>query len=108
MNLVNKKNDYVFYTIFIAIWIFLFWRCRYGCTSYDEAFYISLPLRFVKGDAMFVHEWNRALLSGFIEMPLTFIDNLLFDGEGIILRYRYYYIFFHGVTCLFLKKHLLY
>ena len=106
MKLSSKNKDYIFYPIFIAIWIFLFWRCRYGCTSYDEAFYISLPLRFVKGDAMFANEWHRALLSGFIEMPLTFIDNLLFGVEGMILRYRYYYVFFHGLTCLFVYNRL--
>ena len=93
----------VYPLVFVAIWAFLFWKCRYGFAEMDEAFYLTIPMRILQGDALFVHEWNLSQLSSFLLTPLVWFYSITHQGtEGILLWFRYAYTFFWGVTALFL------
>ena len=52
----------IFFAVFAAISLLLFWKCRYGFPA-DEAMYIAIPFRFITGDIPVLHEWNPTQIS---------------------------------------------
>src|SRR3990167_1511710 len=81
----------------------------FGVTPYDEAFYISMPYRFILGDRPFVDEYNISQTAGFFTLP--FIKGYLYlkgSTEGIFLFARYLHFFccilLFGLVFLTFKK----
>ena len=108
---ISKNNTIVpifYYAVFILIWAFLFYICRFGYVSNDEAFYLTLSYRYSQGDGLFVHEWHRALVTGYLGLPFTVLYKLFFKTgtEGILLHFRYYFTLVWGLLSLFLQKKL--
>ena len=102
---INKNRKYInttFILIILVIWIFLFWKCRFGYVSNDEAFYITLADRLYKGDSLLSHEWHRAQISSVLELPVLFIYRLFFKtNESLIINFRYIYTFIWGLFAIF-------
>lgn len=92
-NSSQNKRDIIFITSIIAGFFFLLWKSKYGMGGNDEAFYLTIPHRIVKGDGMFLQEWNLGQFSSFLMLPAMKVYLLAAKGtEGIILHFRYLYI----------------
>ena len=55
---------------------FALWKSLYGFGGNDEAFYLTIPNRFLMGDAPIKDEWHLSQLSGFLLMPFVWLYNL--------------------------------
>jgi hypothetical protein len=76
----------------------MFGRLRHGIDFTDEAFYITLPHRFVLGDQPFVDELNIAQTAGLFLYPFVKVYCAIRGTTGIFLFIRFLYIaFFVGV-----------
>lgn len=112
---LNKKQNLiiqhiVFGACFILSLFFLIWKAPFGLGGDDEAFYLTIPLRLLQGDAFIVDEYHLSQLSGFLLYPLVGLYKSINPTlDGILLDFRYIYIFFHSVTALVIysrvKKH---
>lgn len=105
-----NKTDIAFGICVLVILPFLLWKSIYGYGGGDESFYITLAKRFANGDVPLCDEWNLAQLSGLLLMPFYWLHEFLFGStEGIILHFRYFYIFMHLLTTIglyiCLRKH---
>ena len=82
---------------------FILWKTRYGFGNVDEAFYLTIPLRLCRGDALLAHEWHISQLSSLLLYPLMRLYLLFFDGtEGIVLHFRLLYTCVHAIASVFL------
>ena len=101
---MRKDNKYriIFYILFASVWVLLFLRCRYGFPS-DEALYLLVPYRFIKGDIPILHEWHPTQISDLWIHPLVALFLKVNGGtEGIFLTFRYIFTFFWGLFALFI------
>lgn len=95
--------DLCFLTGFCAALFFLVWKCRYGYGACDEPFYLTLAQRLADGDALLSEEWNLSQLSGLLLLPFYQLYRLFFrTTEGIVLHFRYIYVFVQSFVCLLL------
>lgn len=89
-------QDYLFFALLLGGFVFSLWKTQYGFGGSDEAFYLTIPHRLLKGDALFVDEWHLSQLSGVLQLPFVWAYTT-FTGstEGIILAARVFYVFVH-------------
>ena len=93
----------LYYIEFTAIFVFLLWKCRYGFADMDEAFYLTVPYRFVHGDRMLVNEWHLSQFSFFTMIPEMWLYlQIAKTTEGIVLAFRYIYTVLWSAGALFL------
>ena len=77
---------------FAAACVFILYKCRFGYASADEAFYLTIPLRLVRGDGLFAHEWHLSQMSSFLTLPILYVYmKLVGTTVGIVLAFRYIY-----------------
>lgn len=97
-----KWQDYLFVALLAFAILFSFWKCNYGFGGSDEAFYLTIPHRFLMGDGLLSDEWNLSQLSGLLLMPFVWVyETFTGSTEGIILAARFVYVVFHaGVTAV--------
>lgn len=79
--------------MFLLAWCatacFLLQKCRYGVGNIDESFNLTIPMRLLQGDALFLHEWHLSQMSGWLMTPFVALVRGLKQGtEGIILIMR--------------------
>ena len=83
------KQMIIGWAIIIAAAGLLIHRALFGIATPDESFYLTIPYRFLKGDAFFINEWHVAQLSGALQcLPVLFFVKVFGSGEGIILFFR--------------------
>ncbi len=59
----------------------------------DEAFYLSIPQRFLQGDLLLAHDWSvEQLASLFLIIPYKLYVTFAGGTEGIILAFRYFFV----------------
>lgn len=91
--LFNKKAlalDGIFALAMLAAAVFIFWKCRFGFGNIDESFYITIPYRLLKGDALFLEEWHLSQMAGLLTLPIVWLYVTITGGtEGIVLFMRY-------------------
>lgn len=93
---VRKHQNTVFFICFLFSAVFLLWRAKYGYIFNDEPFILTLGHRFLKGDKLFVHEWNMAQLISLFNMPIIFLyTKIAGTTVGLILFVRYVYVIWH-------------
>ena len=86
----NKWLPWLYAAAFAAACVWILHKCRFGFADADESFYLTVPLRLVRGDGLFVHEWHLSQMSSFLTMPIMFLYwKLAGTTEGIILSFRY-------------------
>ncbi len=100
----GKINIYT--VVYMFIWIItevlILKKCRIGYVSYDESLYLTIPYRFVQGDAMIVEEWNLSQLSFFAVIPYVYgFFKLIGSSEGIFFAYRCLYAIIWGAAAAF-------
>lgn len=97
-----EKRDIVFAVLFLTVLGISIWKCTYGFGGYDEQFYLTIPYRLSMGDGLFGDEWHLSQMSSFLLYPI-FKIYMLFVGnstEGIIINFRYIYLFFHSLLSI--------
>ncbi len=88
--------------VFTAVWVLLFWKCRYGYAYWDETLYLAFPYRFLMGDGFVAHEWHFAQLFSFLTMPILWLYSRFFPTtEGILLNFRLIFTCIWGLGALF-------
>lgn len=105
-----KKNikliwawDVAFALLFVASLAFLMWKCRIGFANIDENFYLTIPLRILKGDALFAQEWHVSQMSSFLLLPFVYVYMLITGSTtGILLVFRYIYTALMALATLFI------
>lgn len=99
---LNVQNT-AFILLFAAALALALWKVPYGFGGNDEAFYLSVPHRLIKGDALFVDEWNLSQMSGVLMTPFVWIYTALTGKTvGMILAARYFYLFVHAAVSVFI------
>ncbi len=101
-----KWLDITFFVLLGAGIIFAIWKCFYGFGGSDECFYLTLPQRFLQGDALFRDEWNLSQMSGVLLMPFMWVYRTIAGSmEGVVLAARIYYVILHaGVTVVIFRR----
>ncbi len=96
-----ERMDILFVILFAGGIILSIWKCFYGFGGNDEAFYLTVPHRFLMGDAPFRDEWHLSQMSGLLLMPFVWLYTTITGStEGIILAARFAYIVFHSAVSL--------
>lgn len=103
-------QDVFFAVLLIAGIIFSVWKAQFGFGGYDEAFYLTIPERLLKGDALFVDEWNLSQMSSVLLLPFVWIYTTIAGSTaGIVYGMRMIYIAVHAGACVLiytkLRKH---
>ena len=101
----DKKRliaDGVFAVAMLLTAVFVFWKCRYGFGNVDESFYLTVPYRLYKGDALFLEEWHLSQMAGVLTYPAVWLYMTIHGStEGIILAMRYYCTFVQCAAAVF-------
>ncbi|HKM03806.1 MAG TPA: hypothetical protein VJZ04_04320 [Lachnospiraceae bacterium] len=102
-----RKQDILFGMVAIFVLGIMIWKCPFGYGGNDEAFYLTIPHRLTKGDALLSQEWHLSQLGGFLLYPLVKIYLwMVGTTDGIILNFRYLYVLFQGMVTVVLYYHL--
>lgn len=89
-------TDVLFAFGFVLLALFWCWRLPLGMANADETFYLSVPLRLLKGDHLLTDEWHVAQLSGFLLTPFLALFKLVRgDMEGVALAFRAFWLAMH-------------
>lgn len=100
---LNRTLAVLYWTVFAAVAALLLWRCRYGFAKMDEAFFLTVPLRFVRGDRMLLNEWHMSQFSFFTMVPSMWLYlKIAKTTEGIVLAFRYIFTVLWCAAALFL------
>lgn len=102
-NKCKLKQHLIFAILMLLAGGFILWKCRYGFGNIDESFYLTIPYRLFKGDALFLHEWHLSQMAGFITLPIVSLY-LLIKGStvGIVLFLRYVCTLLQIATAVFI------
>ncbi len=97
-------HKHIFYTVLLTlVSVFLIWKCKYGFGNIDESFYITIPYRLFKGDALFLHEWHLSQMAGFLTFPIVSLYMLIKGSTvGIVLFMRYACTVLQIATAIFI------
>ena len=102
---ILSKQNILFLVLMLAALIYSFWRCKYGFGGDDESFYLTVPHRFLLGDAMLWDEWNDAQFGLFLQIPIVWLYRTIAGTtEGIYLFARYAFMVIHAVISIFVYK----
>lgn len=81
--------------VFVVLAVFLFMNLKNGIGVPDESFYLTIPHRVFGGDGLISDEWHVSQFSSFIQYPFyVLFRRLTGSTDGIILFFRYLYVFF--------------
>ena len=99
---MRKTAKYIiFFVIFLALWITLFWKCKFGFPL-DESFYILLCYRFINGDIPVLHEWSPTQFFAIWLYPFVWAYyKIIGSSEQVILVFRYLFTSIWGISALF-------
>lgn len=105
--LSQKRRRWIFLILWTAEILFLLWKANKGLGSNDESLYLAIPHRLYQGDGLIYHEWNLSMFSSWFMYPLFWVYMKIANStEGIILAFRYIYVFVQAVISLFLYHRL--
>ncbi len=102
----QKWQDILFVLLLIGAVIFSLWKTQYGFGGDDEPFYLTIPHRLIKGDALFRDEWNLTQMSSILQLPFVWVYTMITGNtDGIILASRIFYVFVHASasTLIYIK-----
>ena len=102
----QKWQDFLFIALMLGAVVFALWKAPYGFGGNDEPFYLTIPHRLTKGDALFRDEWNLAQMCSILQLPFVWVyTTIMGSTDGIILAARIFYVFVHcGASALIYIK----
>ena len=85
-----KKYQTVAALVVIGVFsVILFRSIFYGIATPDESFYLTIPFRLVKGDALIVDEWHASQFSAaLLYLPMQLFMSVTGGTDGIMLYFR--------------------
>lgn len=91
---IRKHKDF-FACIGILLFAFTLLRSAfYGTSSPDESFYLTIPYRLIKGDALLIDEWHASQFSAFLlYLPMKLFMSIRGNTDGIVLFFRCLFVF---------------
>ena len=100
-------RDIIFYVLLASAVGYAFWKCFYGFGGLDEAFYLTIPQRFIQGDAFFLDEWHLSQMCSIMLVPFTAVYHM-FTGsfDGAILAARFFYVIVHAAAAFVIYRRL--
>jgi len=100
----KRKADIAFAFLFMLVLAFNIWIVPFSKElTMDEVLYLAIPHRMLQGDSFLLHEWQMSQMASFLILPLVRGYIAVFTGtDGIMLVFRYIYVFFHGLVSLFI------
>ncbi len=97
----DKTNCDILYIIgFVGILLLFIFKAPLEIQGQDEAFYLTVPKRLLDGDVFVFDEWHGSQFSALLVYPIMALHNLLFSSDGIVLHFRYIYIFFQALSAV--------
>lgn len=103
MKILYKYRYWFYIGVLCLISMVLFWKCKYGYATLDEAFYPTIAYRFLQGDRILFDEWSNTQLSAVVIMPFLKFYMFFTGGlDGIYLYIRYCYTAIKIVISLFI------
>ncbi|MBQ6163605.1 MAG: hypothetical protein IJK23_03930 [Clostridia bacterium] len=101
-----SKTDLAAAVTFVALAVFLVFSAYFSDMVPDEAYYYTLPQRFLQGDGMFAQEWEMSQIHAvFLFLPYLLYTRIAGGTDGIILFMRYLFIFADlALYCWFYRK----
>ncbi len=98
----DKWRDFIFIGLLAGAIAFAIWKCFFGFAGNDEAFYLTIPQRYILGDSLFTQEWNLSQMSSVFLLPFTAIYHAVAGSfDGIILAARIFYVVLHAAVAVF-------
>ena len=98
----DKWRDFIFIGLLAGAVAFAIWKCFFGFGGNDEAFYLTIPQRYILGDSLFTQEWNLSQMSSIFLLPFTAIYHAVVGSfDGIILAARIVYVVLHAAVAAF-------
>ena len=95
----DKTNCDILYIIgFVGILLLFIYKAPLEIQGQDEAFYLTVPKRLLDGDVFVFDEWHGSQFSALLVYPIMALHNLFFTSDGIVLHFRYIYIFFQALS----------
>lgn len=106
---LSVQDIIAIFTILLGL-IFLLWKVPYGFGMDDESFYLTIPQRLMQGDSLLTDEWHVSQLSYlFIYIPYKLFVLTTSSTEGIIIYFRYIFVFIQTTMAIIiytvLRKH---
>ena len=101
----ESKKDILFVFFFALMVVFNIKVASAGSAevTLDEALYLAIPYRLLQGDSLLLHEWNMAQMASFLLSPVLKVYlTAVKSTEGIVLAFRYIYVFFHSIVALYI------
>ena len=97
----RKYFDIAFAAFFAAVTALYIRKVPYGFHFFDEANWLALSDRLMRGDALLYDDWTLTQIPLVILYPLVRLYHAVFGGnEGIIITFRYIFVFFHCVNTI--------
>ncbi len=89
-----KRIDAVAVAVFIVSAVYFIFAVRYGVQPMDEGFYFSMAHRVVQGDRLIVDEWHiTQMITVLNYYPFKLYYALFGTTDGVIMAFRYFYVF---------------
>lgn len=86
---LKKYKDFLSVSIIFLFALAVLRSAFYGISSPDETFYLSIPYRLIKGDALLVDEWHASQFSAFLlYLPMKLYLLINGNSEGMVLYFR--------------------
>ncbi len=110
LHFTEKYHNIISFAVVFIFAMTLLRSSFYGISSPDESFYLTIPYRIIKGDALLVDEWHASQLSAFLlYLPMKIYLLINKSTEGMILYFRCLFVFCQTAVSLFtyhkLKKY---
>ena len=98
-----RKND-VYHWLFLVGFLLVLALCVFKAPleiqGDDEAFYLTVPKRLTDGDIFVIDEWHGSQFAGFLMYPFMLLHRILFGFDGVVLHFRYLYVFFQAIFAI--------
>ena len=93
--------------LLVGFAVYHIYLARIGFQNPDEAFYLTIPHRLLRGDSLVTDEWHLSQFSSFFQiLPFWLFHRITGGTEGIILYSRYVFIAAQTLFGAFLYREL--
>lgn len=98
----SKTKHILFCVLLTAAAVYLLLLCSYSSIVMDEAFFLTVPVRLFRGDALLQHEWHLSQLAGVLTLPFVSLYlTVKGNTEGIVLAMRFFGAFVQLCVAVF-------
>lgn len=86
---IKKHQNFLSVAVIFLFALTVLRSAFYGISSPDETFYLSIPYRLIKGDALLVDEWHASQFSAFLlYLPMKLYLMINGNDDGMVLYFR--------------------